>query len=76
MISTCQTPISGASVRSGRSTTHRLSVFHQANWFLMNVQFYFYPFVFVTFFKMAAVTRWVGSKLALRRQTTAVQEGV
>jgi hypothetical protein len=30
------------------------TVFHQANWFLMNVQFYFYPFVFVTFFNMAA----------------------
>ena len=52
------------------------TIFHQANWFLMNVQFYFYPFVFVTFFNMAAVTRWVGGKLALKRPRTAVQEGV
>ena len=52
------------------------TIFHQANWFLMNVQFYFYPFVFVTFFNMAAVTRWVGGKLALHRTRTAVQEGV
>ena len=52
------------------------TLFHQANWFLMNVQFYFYPFVFVTFFNMAAATRWVGGKLALRRARTAVQEGV
>jgi len=52
------------------------TIFHQANWFLMNVQFYFYPFVFVTFFNMAAVTRWVGGKLVLKRPTTAVQEGV
>ena len=52
------------------------TVFHQANWFLMNVQFYFYPFVFVTFFNMAAVTRWVGGKLALKRTLTAAEEGV
>lgn len=52
------------------------TVFHQANWFLMNVQFYFYPFVFVTFFNMAAVTRWVGGKLALKRPLKAAEEGV
>ena len=52
------------------------TLFHQANWFLMNVQFFFYPFVFVTFFNMAAVTRWVGGKLALKRTLTAVEEGV
>jgi hypothetical protein len=52
------------------------TIFHQANWFLMNVQFYFYPFVFVTFFNMAAVTRWVGGRLALKRPLTAAQEGV
>jgi hypothetical protein len=52
------------------------TVFHQANWFLMNVQFYFYPFVFVTFFNMAAVTRWVGGRLALKRPLSAAQEGV
>jgi hypothetical protein len=52
------------------------TIFHLANWFLMNVQFYFYPFVFVTFFNMAAVTRWVGGRLALKRARTAAQEGV
>lgn len=52
------------------------TAFHQANWFLMNVQFFFYPFVFVTFFNMAAVTRWVGGKLALKKPLTAAQEGV
>ena len=51
------------------------TAFHQANWFLMNVQFFFYPFVFVTFFNMAAVTRWVGGRLGLKRPLSAQQEG-
>jgi len=53
------------------------TIFHQANWFLMNVQFFFYPFVFVTFFNMAAVVRWIGGRLGVRRPALeAAQEGV
>lgn len=52
------------------------TAFHQANWFLMNVQFFFYPFVFVTFFNMAAVTRWVGGRLGLGRRREAAAEGI
>lgn len=53
------------------------TAFHQANWFLMNVQFFFYPFVFVTFFNMAGVVRWVGGRLGLRRPALgAAHEGV
>jgi hypothetical protein len=41
----------------------------------MNVQFYFYPFVFVTFFDMNRFHEWLMSKLRLsklggRKQTT------
>jgi hypothetical protein len=47
------------------------TVFHLANWVLMNVQFFWYPFVFVTFFNMAEFHRWVTGKLRLRRRTAA-----
>ncbi|MBA3676801.1 MAG: hypothetical protein H0W74_05290 [Sphingosinicella sp.] len=40
--------------------------FHFSNFMLMNVQFYFYPFVFVAFFDMAKVHRWLKGKLRLR----------
>jgi hypothetical protein len=51
------------------------TIFHQANFFLMNVQFFFYPFVFVTFFDMNRFHEWLMSKLRLsklggRKQTT------
>jgi len=52
------------------------TAFHQANWFLMNVQFFFYLFVFVTFFNMAAVTRWFGGRLGLGRRREAAVEGI
>jgi hypothetical protein len=41
------------------------TIFHLGNYLLMNVQFYFYPFVFVTFFNMMAVHEWLKSKLGL-----------
>lgn len=41
--------------------------FHFSNFMLMNVQFYFYPFVFVAFFDMAKVHRWLKERLKLRR---------
>jgi hypothetical protein len=47
------------------------TVFHLSNFFLMNVQFFLYPFVFVTFFNMAAVHEWLKSKLRLRRAAPA-----
>jgi hypothetical protein len=47
------------------------SVFHFSNYLLMNVQFYFYPFVFVTFFNMAEFHRWLKSKVRLRRAAPA-----
>ena len=47
------------------------SFFHLANWFLMNVQFFWYPFVFVTFFNMAEFHRWLTAKLRLRKRRAA-----
>ena len=47
------------------------TLFHLANWLLLNVQFFFYPFVFVTFFNMAEFHRWLTAKLRLRRQRPA-----
>ena len=41
--------------------------FHLANYFLMNVQFFFYPFVFVTFFNMNVFHEWLRDKLRLGR---------
>jgi len=43
------------------------TLFHLSNYFLMNVQFFLYPFVFVTFFDMAAFHRWLKAKLRLTR---------
>ena len=43
------------------------TVFHLSNYFLMNVQFFLYPFVFVTFFNMDVVHEWLKAKLRLRR---------
>jgi hypothetical protein len=45
--------------------------FHLANWFLMNVQFFWYPFVFVAFFNMAEFHRWLTAKLRLRKRAAA-----
>jgi hypothetical protein len=42
--------------------------FHFSNFMLMNVQFYFYPFVFVTFFDMAKVHARLKRKLRLRAE--------
>ncbi|MET0544734.1 MAG: hypothetical protein ABWZ40_00335, partial [Caulobacterales bacterium] len=42
------------------------TIFHLSNYFLMNVQFFFYPFVFVTFFNMFAFHEWAKSKIGLR----------
>ena len=44
------------------------TVFHLANYFLMNVQFFFYPFVFVTFFNMNVFHEWLIARLRLRRR--------
>ena len=43
------------------------TIFHLANYFLMNVQFFFYPFVFVTFFNMNVFHEWLMGKLRMRR---------
>ena len=43
------------------------TTFHLANYFLMNVQFFFYPFVFVAFFNMNVFHDWLMDKLRLRR---------
>ena len=45
------------------------ATFHLSNYFLMNVQFFLYPFVFVTFFNMAEFHRWLMPKIRLRRAT-------
>ncbi|MGH6707159.1 MAG: hypothetical protein ACREB1_10170 [Sphingomicrobium sp.] len=47
------------------------ATFHLANYFLMNVQFFLYPFVFVAFFNMAEFHRWLMSKIKLRRAAPA-----
>jgi hypothetical protein len=43
------------------------SLFHFSNFILMNVQFYFYPFVFMAFFDMAKVHLWLKSRLRLSK---------
>ena len=43
------------------------TVFHLSNWLLMNVQFFLYPFVFVTFFNMMEFHRWLKARLRLKR---------
>jgi hypothetical protein len=45
--------------------------FHLANYFLMNVQFFLYPFVFVTFFNMNQFHEWLMDKLRFRRTAPA-----
>ena len=47
------------------------TIFHLANYFLMNVQFFFYPLVFVTFFNMNVFHEWLKGKLRLRRTSEA-----
>lgn len=47
------------------------TTFHLANYFLMNVQFFFYPFVFVTFFNMNVFHEWLMGKVRLKRQGAA-----
>ena len=47
------------------------TVFHLANWLLMDVQFFWYPFVFVTFFNMAEFHRWLIGKLRMRKRQAA-----
>ena len=47
------------------------TVFHLANYFLMNVQFFFYPFVFVTFFNMNRFHEWLMAKVRLRKARQA-----
>ena len=39
------------------------ATFHFTNYYLLNVQFYLFPFVFVTFFNMALVHRWLKARL-------------
>jgi len=43
------------------------TTFHLANYFLMNVQFFLYPFVFVAFFDMNRFHDWAKAKLRLKR---------
>ena len=47
------------------------TIFHFANFLLMNVQFYFYPFVFVCFFDMARVHGWLKRRLRLGPEVAA-----
>ena len=47
------------------------TTFHLANYFLMNVQFFLYPFVFVTFFDMNRFHDWAKAKLRLKKPATA-----
>ena len=42
-------------------------MFHLANYFLMNVQFFLYPFVFVAFFDMNRFHEWAKARLRLRK---------
>ena len=44
------------------------TVFHSANFLLLNVKFYFYPFVFLVFFNMVPVHAWLKSKLRVGRR--------
>jgi hypothetical protein len=47
------------------------TTFHLANYFLMNVQFFFYPFVFVAFFNMNRFHEWLMGKIRLRKARQA-----
>jgi hypothetical protein len=41
------------------------AMLHTSNFLLMNVQFYLYPFVFVTFFDMAKVHAAIKARIRL-----------
>lgn len=45
--------------------------FHISNYLLMNVQFYFYPIVFVAFFDMVKVHAWLKQRLRLQPRVPA-----
>lgn len=45
--------------------------FHLSNYFLMNVQFFFYPFVFVTFFDLRPLHAWLRRTLRLSQTVPA-----
>ncbi|HEY0629611.1 MAG TPA: hypothetical protein VGD23_09800 [Sphingomicrobium sp.] len=45
--------------------------FHLANYVLMNVQFFLYPFVFVAFFNMNIFHEWLMGRLRLRKAAPA-----
>lgn len=47
------------------------TIFHLANYFLMNVQFFLYPFVFVAFFNMNRFHEWAKARLRLKRPALA-----
>jgi hypothetical protein len=47
------------------------TTFHLANYFLMNVQFFLYPFVFVAFFNMNRFHEWAKARLRLRKPAAA-----
>lgn len=47
------------------------TIFHLANYFLMNVQFFLYPFVFVAFFNMNRFHDWAKARLRLKRAAPA-----
>ena len=47
------------------------TAFHLANFFLMNVQFFFYPFVFVAFFDMNRFHEWLMGKVRQRKARAA-----
>lgn len=49
------------------------TTFHLANYFLMNVQFFFYPFVFVAFFNMNVFHDWLMGKIRLRKARQAAR---
>jgi hypothetical protein len=42
------------------------TIFHFSNYYLLNVRFHLYPFVFVTFFNMAVVHRWLMGRKSRR----------
>lgn len=52
------------------------TAFHIANFLLMNVQFYFYPFVFVAFFDMMTVHLWLKQRLKRPSAREAILDDV
>jgi hypothetical protein len=49
------------------------TIFHTSNYLLLNVQFYLYPIVFVVFFNMASVHRWVAARLPTRSRISPAE---